>query len=191
MKKLLTLILVLCTLAAFAEMRGGALYDPGAARSNLSNITSGSTLAVANGGTGATTAAAGLAALGGASLNGSSTVDFLARKITVGATTKKIISGTEYFAMPPDSVVVSSIIGSDAITGIIGRVFIHDGYYTNGAIIDIYGKDPAITGQTSALYSTIKDNASTINVYYEGTEIKIQNKRAVTVLVTFGFTGLR
>ena len=37
---------------------------------------------IANGGTGATTAAAGLAALGGASLNGSSTVDFAAQRGT-------------------------------------------------------------------------------------------------------------
>lgn len=191
MRKLLTLILLLCTVTLFAEMRGGAQYDPGAARANLTNITSGSALGVANGGTGKTTAAEALAALGGASLNGSSTVDFLARKVTVGNTTKKIISGTEYFEMAPDAVVVSSVIGSILVSGIVGRAFIYDGFYTQGAIIDIYGKNPAITGQTNNLFSAAKDNANTINVYYEGTEIKIQNKRAVTVLVTFGFTGLR
>jgi hypothetical protein len=76
MKKLLTILLVLCTLTSSAQMRGGSQFDPGAARANLTNITSGSALSVANGGTGATTAAAGLAALGGASLNGSSTVPF-------------------------------------------------------------------------------------------------------------------
>jgi hypothetical protein len=38
MRKLLTLILVLCSIVGFAQMRGGALYDPGAARSNLSNV---------------------------------------------------------------------------------------------------------------------------------------------------------
>jgi hypothetical protein len=66
MRKLLTLILILCTVTLFAEMRGGSQYDPGAARSNLTNITSGSALGVANGGTGKTTAAEALAALGGA-----------------------------------------------------------------------------------------------------------------------------
>jgi hypothetical protein len=76
MKKLLTIALILCTLTSSAQMRGGSQFDPGAVRSNLTNITSGSALSVANGGTGATTAAAGLAALGGASLNGSSTVPF-------------------------------------------------------------------------------------------------------------------
>lgn len=76
MKKLLTLILILCTATLFAEMRGGSQYDPGAVRSDLTNIASGSALGVANGGTGATTAAEALAALGGASLNGSSTVAF-------------------------------------------------------------------------------------------------------------------
>jgi hypothetical protein len=40
-------------------------------------------VSVANGGTGKTTAAAGLAALGGASLNGSSTVDFACATATV------------------------------------------------------------------------------------------------------------
>jgi hypothetical protein len=40
-------------------------------------------VSVANGGTGKTTAAAGLAALGGASLNGSSTVDFQAEDLNV------------------------------------------------------------------------------------------------------------
>jgi hypothetical protein len=76
MKKLLTILLVLCTLTSSAQMRGGSQFDPGAVRSNLTNITSGSALAVANGGTGKTTAAEALAALGGASLNGSSTVAF-------------------------------------------------------------------------------------------------------------------
>jgi hypothetical protein len=38
MKKLLTFIFILCTVTLFAEMRGGAPYDPGAARSNLSNV---------------------------------------------------------------------------------------------------------------------------------------------------------
>ena len=32
MRKILTFILILCTVALFAEMRGGALYDPGAMR---------------------------------------------------------------------------------------------------------------------------------------------------------------
>jgi hypothetical protein len=83
MRKLLTLILILCTVTLFAEMRGGSQYDPGAARSNLTNITSGSALGVANGGTGKTTAAEALTALGGASLNGSSTVDFLTKDLNV------------------------------------------------------------------------------------------------------------
>lgn len=38
MKKLLTIILVLCSVVGFAQIRGGAQYDPGAARSNLSNV---------------------------------------------------------------------------------------------------------------------------------------------------------
>lgn len=40
-------------------------------------------LSLVNGGTGATTASAGLAALGGASLNGSSTVNFAAKNLTI------------------------------------------------------------------------------------------------------------
>ena len=57
-------------------------------------------ISVANGGTGATTAAAGLVALGGASLNGSSTVDFAAANVgaaTLGVTghsTLKTVSAT-------------------------------------------------------------------------------------------------
>lgn len=43
MRKLLTLILLLCTVTLFAEMRGGAQYDPGAARSNLSNVDAAAT----------------------------------------------------------------------------------------------------------------------------------------------------
>lgn len=38
MKKLLTLILVLCSIVGSAQMRGGSQYDPGAARSSLSNV---------------------------------------------------------------------------------------------------------------------------------------------------------
>ena len=38
MKKLLTIILVLCTLTGFAQATGNSPYDPGAARKNLSNV---------------------------------------------------------------------------------------------------------------------------------------------------------
>ena len=43
MKKLLTIILVLCSVASFGQMRGGAQYDPGAARKNLSNVDASAT----------------------------------------------------------------------------------------------------------------------------------------------------
>lgn len=43
MKKLLTIALILCTVTGFAQMRGGAQYDPGAARKNLSNVDSAAT----------------------------------------------------------------------------------------------------------------------------------------------------
>lgn len=39
MRKILTLILILCSIAAIAEMRGGALYDPGAIRSDGTNAS--------------------------------------------------------------------------------------------------------------------------------------------------------
>ena len=43
MKKLLTIILILCSVASFGQMRGGAQYDPGAARKNLSNVDAAAT----------------------------------------------------------------------------------------------------------------------------------------------------
>ena len=43
MKKILTIILVLCSVASFGQMRGGAQYDPGAARKNLSNVDASAT----------------------------------------------------------------------------------------------------------------------------------------------------
>lgn len=43
MKKILTIILVLCSVASFGQMRGGAQYDPGAARENLSNVDASAT----------------------------------------------------------------------------------------------------------------------------------------------------
>ena len=39
MKKLITLLLILVCTCSFAQMRGGAQYDPDAARKNLSNAT--------------------------------------------------------------------------------------------------------------------------------------------------------
>lgn len=39
MKKLLTFLFILISLTSFAQMRGGAQYDPGAARSDLSNAS--------------------------------------------------------------------------------------------------------------------------------------------------------
>ena len=39
MRKILTFILILCSIAAIAEMRGGALYDPGAIRSDGTNAS--------------------------------------------------------------------------------------------------------------------------------------------------------
>lgn len=192
MRKLLTLILILCTIAAPAQMRGGALYDPGAARKNLSNVDASATpsmtsitlsgkvraawadilgdiyasgtvkvgagtaaapaytfstdpdtgiyspganvlgfgvggadvaslsstglslgtpLSVANGGTGATTAAAGLAALGGASLNGSSTVDFSVNHVKAGDGSAAAPAYT--FSSDPDTGMYSP--GADAI----------------------------------------------------------------------------
>jgi hypothetical protein len=77
MKKIFLILLCLIATTVVAAPPGHyGPYDPGAVRSNLTNITSGSALGVANGGTGKTTAAEARAALGGASLNGSSTVAF-------------------------------------------------------------------------------------------------------------------
>ena len=39
MRKILTFILILCSVAAIAQMRGGALYDPGAIRSDGTNAS--------------------------------------------------------------------------------------------------------------------------------------------------------
>jgi hypothetical protein len=197
---MILLAVLMIASVSYGENGPSPLITPSSVSGLGTIATVDSPVPVANGGTGATTADLALSNLGTQAwtaeektqaLVGSATVNFSAQKTTIGTTTLKIISGTEYFVMAPDAVVVSSVIGSSTLTSIIGRFFIHDGYYTNGAIGDIYGKAPVITGQTSTLFSETKDNAATINIYYEGTNIKIQNKRAVTVLVTFGFSGMR
>ncbi len=214
MKKLITLLLILVCTCSFAQMRGGAQYDPGAARKNLSNVDASATpsmtsitlsdkvqaawanilgdiyasgavkvapgtaaapaysfstdpdtgiyspganvlgfgvggadvaslsstglslaspLAVANGGTGATTAAAGLAALGGASLNGSSTTDFSVNHAKAGDGTAAAPAYT--FSSDPDTGIYSA--GADVI-----------GFVASGserAKIDVYGlNDPEL-----------------------------------------------
>ena len=48
MKKLLTIALILCTLTSSAQMRGGSQFDPGAARSNLSNVDATATPSMAS-----------------------------------------------------------------------------------------------------------------------------------------------
>jgi len=80
----------------------------------------GTAVPVANGGTGATTAAEGLAALGGASLNGSSTVDFSGNNFTA---TGIFLSGDGTAAAPahtfssdPDTGIYSPGANSVAIT---------------------------------------------------------------------------
>jgi len=65
----------------------------------------GTAVPVANGGTGATTAAAGLAALGGASLNGSSTVDFSVNHVKTATGTAAAPAYT--FSSDPDTGIYS------------------------------------------------------------------------------------
>jgi hypothetical protein len=72
----------------------------------------------------------------------------------------------------------------------VGHFYLHDGYYTQKCLGYIGGVATVIIDQSGALFSVAKDNANTINIYYEGAELKIQNKRAVTVLITFGFNGM-
>jgi hypothetical protein len=115
MKKLLTLTLVLCSVVGSAQMRGGARYDPGAVRSNLTNIASGSALGVANGGTGKTTAAEALAALGGASLNGSSTVAFNAS--IYNAATGTAAAPAYSFSSDPDTGIFSAYANGIGVVG--------------------------------------------------------------------------
>lgn len=48
MKRFLTLLLILVTVCSYASMRGGAQYDPGAARTNLSNVDAAATPSMAS-----------------------------------------------------------------------------------------------------------------------------------------------
>ena len=77
MKRLLILLVaLLVTSVSYGENGPSPLITPSSVSGLGTIATVDSPVPVANGGTGATTAAAGLAALGGASLNGSSTTDF-------------------------------------------------------------------------------------------------------------------
>ena len=42
----------------------------------------------------------------------------------------------------------------------------------------------------NAIYSTTKDNAATINVYYESNVVKVQNKTAGTLALKYRFDGI-
>ena len=84
MKKLMILLAVLMIISvSYGENGPSPLVTPGSVSGIGTIATVDSPVPVANGGTGATTAAAGLAALGGASLNGSSTVAFAAKTLKV------------------------------------------------------------------------------------------------------------
>jgi hypothetical protein len=131
MKKLILLLVLLTTASYGADYHSP--YDPGAARNTLSNVTPAtgraalglgtistvnSPVPVANGGTGKTTAAEALAALGGASLNGSSTVNFTAKNASftgdidvagkVKATTGTAAAPAYSFVSDPDTGVYHS-----------------------------------------------------------------------------------
>lgn len=105
MKRLLILLVALLVASvSFGENGPSPLITPGSVSGLGTIATIDSPVPVANGGHGKTTAAEGLAALGGASLNGSSTVDFLAEDFGASGFTKlgeaatgikmKVLTGT-------------------------------------------------------------------------------------------------
>lgn len=85
MKRLLILLMILAIAGVSFGENGPTpqviVGSSGISDGSVTNAKLAEPVSVANGGTGATTAAAGLAALGGASLNGSSTVAFNASTI--------------------------------------------------------------------------------------------------------------
>lgn len=94
MKRLYLIVLGLWLLTACAFGQNGptpqvVVGSSGISDGSVTNAKLAEPVSIANGGTGKTTAAEALAALGGASLNGSSTVEFKAKSYTTGNATLK------------------------------------------------------------------------------------------------------
>lgn len=138
MKQPFILLCLLLASIGFAFAGGPVIPPSASAVSGLGTMAVvNSPVPIANGGTGATSAATGLAALGGASLNGSSTVDFLAQNLNVSGVatftgfTKlgdaatgikmKVLTGTTG-ANSGDTATVAHGLTGDKIVGITAKV---------------------------------------------------------------------
>jgi hypothetical protein len=110
----LVLVICLCLFAAVvAHGENGptpkiVVGSSGISDGSVTNAKLAEPVSVANGGTGKTTAAEALAALGGASLNGSSTVDFAAQRSTVS---NQVIN-TDGYSRTSGSFSYSAVIGT-------------------------------------------------------------------------------
>lgn len=154
-------------------------------------------ISVANGGTGKTTAAEALAALGGASLNGSSTVGFAARSYAlpiVGAYSYVEIA-TSVASLATNTTAIFNICGDIGVsserapTGFV-IVGVPDGPYLDE--VTVSGNVTALLRASSSVVSATKDTANRVNVYFEGGKLVVQNKLAFNAANLFViFRGVR
>lgn len=150
-------------------------------------------VSVANGGTGKTTAAEALAALGGASLNGSSTVDFSAK---VSSRNPGAVSGVteQEVELSADEIIsLGDAIPTAPSTYQNGILEIYDFSVVRFALFNLRGGQE-VTDEildSADFFSVTKDTPFSVNVYFEGTTVKIQNKRTSTATLLLSYRGLR
>ncbi|NCU30061.1 hypothetical protein EOM60_05695 [Candidatus Saccharibacteria bacterium] len=200
MKNLMILLAVLMIASvSFGENGPSPLITPSSVSGLGTIATVDSPVPIANGGTGATSAATGLAALGGASLNGSSAVDFAVKALTIHNTTAQLKSGpftatTKSMSLLGNANATAGSSGTLIAVGsgrVAGHLYVIDyagGVALTGAFLFVGQTLTKLAGDASL--TATKDNASTLNIYYESGVLVWQNNRASTRYPAALFTGV-
>lgn len=188
MKRLMILLVALMVASvSFGENGPSPLVTPSSVSGLGTIATVDSPVPVANGGTGATTAAAGLAALGGASLNGSSTVDFNVRSLTQHMGTRTLVTTQHRATVANNATTAFTGVGTiSASTGGILHVVVSGG---NSTIFVISAETTSVIGNSATLSAT-KDAVGSINVYVESGVIYVQNKLGADRNLQLIFRGI-
>ena len=199
--------------SAGANILGFGVGGADVASLSSTGLSLSSPLAIVNGGTGATTAATGLAALGGASLNGSSTVDFSMKNGEVGGTFGVIghsnlntasFTGSVDLAVGEDGMIRtrSVTLADDAevsLTTLFGKSLSCANLFTVtstnavGAFIIVYtsGSANAVT-LVSGLNHSITNEDAKLCIYSAGSGVyNLKNRLGATVSFVVNANGFK
>jgi hypothetical protein len=201
-KRIFAAVLLLCLFVSVVYAQSAAtVFGWPPADGSVTNAKLAEPVSVANGGTGKTTAAEGLAALGGASLNGSSTVDFAAQELTafsgaqVGANFRNARFKNTYIT-PVVSGAVASLLAAPGGVGYEGIVLVRNAFASDAnrstsAVYSLIGRGTSgafqvlqtADGATSAAGFTIAISATVAG------QIEVTNTSGADTAISITFLG--